>query len=204
MGLLLYVEFCNKQNRTSIQMMFWKQDNHLNTWHLNTRLVKVHYSDDSILQMSGFQIPTVVQFLDGIRCLIWMASKYPTSYPIPTVQRVFLFIIYNRVLINSIKAYEFSFSIQASFLFIHNIKIVTWINDNVSQLENASQNAKNVCLFLVRESQQSESVFGRQKLWSIVHSVDDGILALWQVDKLKLKNTIVVCCCKLNEYLGQD
>ena len=33
---------------------------HLNTRHLNTHLVKGHYSDDSMIHMSVIQIPTVL------------------------------------------------------------------------------------------------------------------------------------------------
>ena len=47
---------------TSIQVVFWILDHHLNTRHLNTRLVKVRYSDDSDIQLFSIQIPTVIYY----------------------------------------------------------------------------------------------------------------------------------------------
>ena len=45
--------------RTGIQMVVWKPNYHLYTWHLNAGQVKVHYSDVSIIQMF-IQIPCIL------------------------------------------------------------------------------------------------------------------------------------------------
>ena len=62
---------------------------------------------------------------------------------------------------------------------------LTGFDGDVSQLENSSQNAKNVVLLLLGEPEEPEGVLGRGELGSVVDAVDQRVLALGQVPELK-------------------
>ena len=70
--------------------------------------------------------------------------------------------------------------------------MLTWVNNDVSQLENSSQNTKNVVLLFVRKSEKSESVLSRQELGSVVDAGDDRVITLRQINELKKKKEIMM------------
>ena len=69
--------------------------------------------------------------------------------------------------------------------FLHPHLQLTGFDGDVSQLENSSQNAKNVVLLLLGEPEEPEGVLGRGELGSVVDAVDQRVLALGQVPELK-------------------
>ena len=69
---------------------------------------------------------------------------------------------------------------------------LTGFDGDVSQLENSSQNAKNVVLLLLGEPEEPEGVLGRGELGSVVDAVDQRVLALGQVPELKKSGSVGV------------
>jgi len=65
--------------------------------------------------------------------------------------------------------------------------ILTGFDVDVSQLENSSQNAKNVVLLFLGEPEEPEGVLGGRELGPVVDAVDQRVLALGQVPELEKK-----------------